>query len=433
MATDSRTRALSGAGGRALARVRRARPHEARLLRQPGAVLALTAAILCFGVFSSGIGSGALPDGLAACLRRHGRRRLALHGRRARRHQRRRLRRLRRRPALRRCRRQRDAGLVYVFLGHGGALPTPDRDQPRERLVHDHGHAGEMLGYTIVGDDVNNDGLADIAIGAPMAGAPGKSGGGAVYVVFGSHDPGDVTTTALSGAALTTDPGNPARHGDRQPLRRLPAELAHGHVAGGAARRQRRRLQRPRRRRTRRRPPQSRRRRRGRALRQAQGVHITLNDLWENAYPYFFHIDFPALDKQHVGASVASVGDMTGDGCPTSRSARRRPTSTARLGLGLDHQRAPPADRRLHPGVAPPASARGSSSTASRPARATASTAPRPATSSAPRWPASETRTATPSATSRSAPRAPRRTAAPAPVRSSSSRDRPTRRRATSP
>ena len=46
------------------------------------------------------------------------------------------------------------------------------------------------------------------------------------------------------------------------------------------------------------------------------GVHITLNDLWENGYPYFFHIDFPALANQHVGTSVASVGDMTGDGLP---------------------------------------------------------------------------------------------------------------------
>ena len=46
------------------------------------------------------------------------------------------------------------------------------------------------------------------------------------------------------------------------------------------------------------------------------GVHITLNDLWENGYPYSFHIDYPALPNQRVGMSVASVGDMTGDGWP---------------------------------------------------------------------------------------------------------------------
>ena len=58
----------------------------------------------------------------------------------------------------------------------------------------------------------------------------------------------------------------------------------------------------------------------------AQGVHITLTDLWEKAYPYFFHADYPDADNpatghvgllnQHAGASVASVGDMTGDGQP---------------------------------------------------------------------------------------------------------------------
>ena len=27
------------------------------------------------------------------------------------------------------------------------------------------------------------------------------------------------------------------------------------------------------------------------------GVHITLNDLWENGYPYSFHIDYPAIAR----------------------------------------------------------------------------------------------------------------------------------------
>jgi hypothetical protein len=47
-----------------------------------------------------------------------------------------------------------------------------------------------------------------------------------------------------------------------------------------------------------------------------RGVHINLSDLWENGYPYYFHIDFPALDYQHVGESIAGVGDVTGDGWP---------------------------------------------------------------------------------------------------------------------
>ena len=142
-----------------------------------------------------------------------------------------------------------DAGVVYVFLGQNGTpLPsTPTALDLANASFHINGHAGEMLGYTVVGNDVNDDGLADIAIGAPMAGAPGKSGGGAVYVVFGSAHPTDVATTTLSGLLSSTDPV-PARDLDGgQPLRRLPAELAHGHGARCAPRRQRRRLRRSRR------------------------------------------------------------------------------------------------------------------------------------------------------------------------------------------
>ena len=47
-----------------------------------------------------------------------------------------------------------------------------------------------------------------------------------------------------------------------------------------------------------------------------QGVHINLNDLWESGYPYYFHMDFPQIEGHFVGRSVASVGDMTGDGQP---------------------------------------------------------------------------------------------------------------------
>ena len=150
-------------------------------------MLALTVAIVGFGVFSSSIGTGALPTdslppfgvtagagslstvaelgdvngdhigdyavGLPSAERRRGHR-LRLP-----------------RAARARCRRRRRRSTSRT---------------PRSRSP---GHAGEMLGYTVVGDDVNDDGLADIAIGAPMAGAPGKSGGGAVYVVFGSAAP----------------------------------------------------------------------------------------------------------------------------------------------------------------------------------------------------------------------------------------------------
>ena len=250
-----------------------------------------------------------------------------------------------------------------------------------------------------------------------MAGAPAKAGGGAVYVVFGSPDTRPTSTTTRSRSpGYTNDadrPATPSPLGSRydgfqqnahtgMSLAALPdvngdgyRDLAVGapdaslHTPGGG----------------------------GVAVLygKPQGVHITLNDLWENGYPYFFHIDYPAIANQHIGMSVASVGDMTGDGWPDIAvgAPQADPERAHRRRLGLDHQRPPPADRRLHAGVARRASARGSSSAASRPRRGTASTAPPQAISSARLWRASETRTATASATSRSALRAPRRNGRP--------------------
>ena len=86
-----------------------------------------------------------------------------------------------------------------------------------------------------------------------------------------------------------------------------------------------------------------------------QGVHITLNDLWENAYPYFFHVDFPALDDQNIGTSVASVGDMTGDGQPDIAIGAPHANTNGRIDAGSVWIISAPsaADRRLHPpGVA---------------------------------------------------------------------------------
>jgi FG-GAP repeat len=211
-----------------------------------------------------------------------------------------------------------DAGIVYVFLGRPGALPpTATSLNPAAASFQITGRGSEMLGYAVVGNDVNRDGLSDIAIGAPMAGAPPKAGGGAVYVVFGSRTPAELSTNTLSFAGYTntpTRPATPSPLGSRydgfqqnghtgMSLAALPdvngdgyRDLAVGapdaslHTPGGG----------------------------GVAVLygKALGVHITLNDLWENGYPFFFHIDYPAIPNQHVGMSVASVGDMTGDGWP---------------------------------------------------------------------------------------------------------------------
>ena len=210
-----------------------------------------------------------------------------------------------------------DAGIVYVFLGRGGALPsTPAALNLANASFRITGHASEMLGYSIAGNDVNDDGLADIAIGAPMANSPSRTASGAVYVVFGRANPADLNTTVLSFPGFTNAPTNPAPPsplGSRyegfggnghlgMSLAALPDVNGDGYndlvvgapdaplhgIAGGVAV----------------------------LYGRPQGVHIDLNDLWESGYPYYFHMDFAAPEGHHVGRSVASVGDMTGDGQP---------------------------------------------------------------------------------------------------------------------
>ena len=213
-----------------------------------------------------------------------------------------------------------DSGIVYVFLGRAGALPpTPaaiDLAAASFRIV---GHGGELLGFAVSGGDLNGDGRADIALGAPMAAGPGKAAAGAVYVVFGSAAPHDVSTTALSLQGYTNDPVNPntnwptalgSRYEGFQVNSHtgtavavvpdvngdhigdlavgMPDASLHRPGGGGAAV----------------------------LYGKPQGVHINLADLWSAGYPYYFHVDFPSLDNQHVGESVAGVPDMTGDGWP---------------------------------------------------------------------------------------------------------------------
>ena len=318
MATDSRLHALRQRGWPPLARARAGRrPCEQRpRLRKPRVALALTAAILCCGASRA-------PSARARCRPRRSRPSAS-------------------RTATARCPRSPSSATPMATASattrsacpprtsaapirhrlrlprHAGTLAgDADGAQRRERLLPITGHAGEMLGYTVVGNDVNDDGLADIAIGAPMAGPPAKYGGGAVYVVFGRHEPGrrqhhvalvhrpderpvNPATPSPPSAAATTASSRTRTRACRWP--RCPTSTATATAISSWARPM---------------PPStSRRRRRGRALRQAAGrPHHAQRPLGER-YPYFFHVDFPALDDQNIGTSVASVGDMTGDGQP---------------------------------------------------------------------------------------------------------------------
>jgi FG-GAP repeat protein len=291
--------------------------RQRRILRQPRHVLALTAAIVGLGVVSSSVGIGALPTStlpVYGVTNGEGSRTTVAmlgdvngdhlndyavgmpyadaNGA--------------------------DSGIVYVFLGRAGALaPAPTALNLGAASFRITGHGGELLGFAVAGGDLNGDGRSDIAIGAPMAAGPGRSGAGAVYVVFGTPNPQNVATTALSTPGYTNDPANPATPspiGSRyegfqvdshtgMALAALPdvngdhiGDLAVGmpdaslHRPGGG----------------------------GAAVLygKSHGVHINLADLWSNGYPYYFHVDFPSLDNQHVGESLASVPDMTGDGWP---------------------------------------------------------------------------------------------------------------------
>ncbi len=291
------------------------------VLRRPGYALGLVAAIVGFGVFSSSIGSGALPDtsvppfgltngtGSLSTVAQLG----DVNGDNIGDY------------AVGLPSANADAGVVYVFLGHAGALPpTPTALNPASASYTITGHAGEMLGFSITGEDMNNDGRNDVVIGAPMAGAPSKSGGGAVYVIFGSANPGNVATASLyAGGGLTNDPISPAAHsaiGSRYDGIVVDAHTGYavaalgdvngdgfGDVAVGA-------------------PDGSLHIPGGGGLigiyGKPQGEHIDLSDLWDKGYPYWFHADFPTQDalsleeQPHLGRSVALVGDVTGDGWP---------------------------------------------------------------------------------------------------------------------
>ena len=211
-----------------------------------------------------------------------------------------------------------DSGIVYVFLGRPGALaPTPTAVNVASASFAITGHGGELLGFSVTGGDFNGDGRADIGIGAPMGNGPNRVGAGVVYTVFGTRTPRNVSTTELNYTGYTNDPVNPAPHspiGSRyegfQPnshtgtaVAAMPdvngdhfEELAIGmpdanlHVPGGG----------------------------GVAVLYGKpsGEHINLADLWEAGYPYYFHVDLPADENQHVGETIASVPDMTGDGSP---------------------------------------------------------------------------------------------------------------------
>ena len=106
-----------------------------------------------------------------------------------------------------------DAGVVYVFLGRSGALPaTPTAVNLGSASFTISGHGGRDARLRRSRATTSTGTARTTSPSArPLAGAPSKDGGGAVYVIFGSRNPGNVSTASLyADGRLTNDPPNPA-------------------------------------------------------------------------------------------------------------------------------------------------------------------------------------------------------------------------------
>ena len=100
------------------------------------------------------------------------------------------------------------AGAVNVLYGAGGRLLSGSGAQ---LFIQAPGtpEAGDSFGAELAAGDFNNDGFADLAVGAPGEGVGSAGGAGAVNVLYGSS--GGLTT---SGGQLFTQVGGAAEAGD---------------------------------------------------------------------------------------------------------------------------------------------------------------------------------------------------------------------------
>ena len=243
-----------------------------------------------------------------------------------------------------------DSGIVYVFLGPGVAAPA-SLDVAYGVVPHRRATPASCSGSRSAAATSTATATTTSPSARRWPARPRRVGGGAVYVVFGSAHPVDVDTTVLSGTAHTNGT-NPAPHspiGSRydgfqqdahmgMSLAVLPDVNGDGYddVAAGA-------------------PDANLHRPGGGGVAvlygKPHGEHISLTDLWSAGYPYFFHVDFP--DARQPARRRERRGRPRHDrrrlARPRDRGAAGRPGRTRRRRLGLDHQRSPAADRRrLH-------------------------------------------------------------------------------------
>ncbi|KAJ1386763.1 hypothetical protein B484DRAFT_440242, partial [Ochromonadaceae sp. CCMP2298] len=85
------------------------------------------------------------------------------------------------------------AGAVYVIWGKGEGFATLDLlgfvSGDSTGFIIQGAMAGDNLGWSVgAAGDVNNDGYADVIVGAPRADPEGRSSAGAVYVILGKGE-----------------------------------------------------------------------------------------------------------------------------------------------------------------------------------------------------------------------------------------------------
>ena len=98
-----------------------------------------------------------------------------------------------------------NAGSVYVVFGTAKGFPDP---LPLGNLNGSNGFrmdglvAGDQLGFSVAGGDINGDGVSDVIMGAPFASPGAVATAGSVFVVFGSRSVWSTTfdLSTLNGA-----------------------------------------------------------------------------------------------------------------------------------------------------------------------------------------------------------------------------------------
>jgi hypothetical protein len=97
-------------------------------------------------------------------------------------------------------------GSAYVVFGRAapGTIDVSSLGTEGFRIVG--ASANDYLGYSVSGaGDVNGDGIADVIVGALLAGNNGRPRSGSAYVVFGSASPANVNLNALGDRGFRID------------------------------------------------------------------------------------------------------------------------------------------------------------------------------------------------------------------------------------